>query len=230
MAFGAYTRLFDYLKKEPKVYEACLWLGASSPSLDNENIALVEQIPSIDENVLKSAVASLQGTLEYVPPKFSAKHVGGVRAYELARKGADFELQKAKMEVFSADILHYTHPFLLVRLKVSGGSYARSWAELLAKKLGINATLSALKRISEGEFFYDNKKALNPLNYLKIPQNYYKGKSDDFKIGKKLSPNDFEIKKNGVYFICFEEFFSIIELLDTEVKYKLNGIKHANLN
>lgn len=228
VAFGSYTRLFQHLEQEPKVYEACLWLGASSPSGDNENIDKIDIIKPFETKILAQNVKNLQGILDYTPPKYSAKHIGGVRAYELARRGVDFELKAQQMEVFSAEILHYTHPFLLVRLELSKGAYARSWAELLAKKLGINATLSALERKSEGQFFYENEKALDPLKHLKIAQNWYLKEQKDFELGKKLCVDDFKIKENGEYFIKFEKFFSIIEILNGQVKYKLNGVENVD--
>lgn len=228
VAFGAYTRLFQYLAQEPKVYEACIWLGASSPSGDNENIESVGLVSPFEPEILEQNVSKLQGILDYTPPKYSAKHVDGVRAYELARRGVDFELKAQQMRVFSASIIHYTHPFLLVRLVLSKGAYARSWAELLAKNLGINATLSALERKSEGEFFYENEKALNPLKHLKIAQNWYLKDQSDIELGKKLCADNFKIKENGEYFVKFEKFFSIIEILEGQVKYKLNGVENVD--
>lgn len=230
VAFGGYTRLFSYLKKEPKLYRACIWLGATCKSGDNENITKVENSKPFDDELLVCEINKLQGEISYIPPKFSAKHINGVRAYELARKGVDFELKKAQMEVFSAKIIHYTHPFLVVDLALSEGAYARSWAQILAQNLNINATLSALNRLSEGDFVFENEKALNPLNYLRIPQNHYLGDERDFEIGIKLKKENFKIKENGEYFIKFKEFFSIIELLDNEIKYKLNGVKYANFD
>ncbi len=230
VAFGGYTRLFSYLKKEPKIYKACIWLGATCDSLDNENITKVENIKPFNDEILMYQINKLQGEISYIPPKFSAKHINGQRAYELARKGVDFELQKAQMKVFSAKLVHYSHPFLVVELALSEGAYARSWAALLARNLNINATLSALERLSEGDFVYENERSLNPLNFLKIPQNHYLGEERDFEIGIKLKKENFKIKENGEYFIKFKEFFSIIELLDNEVKYKLNGVKYANFD
>lgn len=229
-AFGAYTKLFLYLKKEPKIYEACVWLGASSDSGDNENIKSVKHISALNITEIKNAVASLQGKVEYTPPKYSAKHIDGTRAYKLARSGMDFELKKEQMEIFSAKILHYNHPFLLVELKVSTGSYIRSWAQLLADRLGVDATLSALERKAEGDFVFDDERALNPLDFLAIPKNEYFGEQRDFEIGKKLDISSFKEQKNGLYLICFKDFFSIIEIFEAEVKYRLNGIKYANLN
>ena len=171
IAFGAYTKLFNYINQAPKCYEATIWLGAKSASLDNENIEKISILEPFLLEDLQNFTNQLIGKIEFTPPKYSAKHINGARAYDLARKGIDFELKTQKMQVFSAQILNYSHPFLTISLKLSQGGYARSWAELLAKKLNCDATLSALKRISEGDFFYENEKALNPLDFLKLNKN-----------------------------------------------------------
>lgn len=227
IAFGAYTKLFNYINQAPKCYEATIWLGAKSASLDNENIEKISILEPFLLEDLQNFTNQLIGEIEFTPPKYSAKHINGVRAYDLARKGIDFELKTQKMQVFSAQILNYSHPFLTISLKLSQGGYARSWAELLAKKLNCDATLSALKRISEGDFFYENEKALNPLDFLKLNKNEYLGDESDITLGKKLKIQNFKEQKNGLYLIAFDDFFSIIEIFNGEVKYKLNRISNV---
>lgn len=227
IAFGAYTKLFNYINQAPKCYEATIWLGAKSASLDNENIEKISILEPFLLKDLQNFTNQLIGEIEFTPPKYSAKHINGVRAYDLARKSIDFELKTQKMQVFSAQILNYSHPFLTISLKLSQGGYARSWAELLAKKLNCDATLSALKRISEGDFFYENEKALNPLDFLKLNKNEYLGDESDMALGKKLKIQNFKEQKNGPYLIAFDDFFSIIEIFNGEVKYKLNRISNV---
>lgn len=227
IAFGAYTKLFHYINQAPKCYEATIWLGAKSASLDNENIEKISILEPFLLEDLQNFTNQLIGEIEFTPPKYSAKHINGARAYDLARKGIDFELKTQKMQVFSAQILNYSHPFLTISLKLSQGGYARSWAELLAKKLNCDATLSALKRISEGDFFYENEKALNPLDFLKLNKNEYLGDESDIALGKKLKIQNFKEQKNGLYLIAFDDFFSIIEIFNSEVKYKLNRISNV---
>ncbi len=227
IAFGAYTKLFNYINQAPKCYEATIWLGAKSASLDNENIEKISILEPFLLEDLQNFTNQLIGEIEFTPPKYSAKHINGARAYDLARKSIDFELKTQKMQVFSAQILNYSHPFLTISLKLSQGGYARSWAELLAKKLNCDATLSALKRISEGDFFYENEKALNPLDFLKLNKNEYLGDESDMALGKKLKIQNFKEQKNGLYLIAFDDFFSIIEIFNGEVKYKLNRISNV---
>lgn len=227
IAFGAYTKLFNYINQAPKCYEATIWLGAKSASLDNENIEKISILEPFLLKDLQNFTNQLIGEIEFTPPKYSAKHINGARAYDLARKSIDFELKTQKMQVFSTQILNYSHPFLTISLKLSQGGYARSWVELLAKKLNCDATLSALKRISEGDFFYENEKALNPLDFLKLNENEYLGDESDIALGKKLKIQNFKEQKNGLYLIAFDDFFSIIEIFNGEVKYKLNRISNV---
>ena len=224
VAFGQYSKLFKYLKKTPKTYKAVVWLGAQSESFDIEKVISVDLVEKINEEDIKSQLNSLVGELEYIPPKFSAKKIDGVRAYELARQGHDVELDKCKMNIYNTKFISYRHPFITFETTVSEGSYIRSFAQILLEKLGTVGTLSYLERINEGSFFYDNEKDLNPLDYIDLPINNYYGTTEWLNTGKKISIDYLEQKENGKYLIITDKFFSIIEIEDGEVKYLLNKV------
>ncbi|ARQ97566.1 tRNA pseudouridine(55) synthase TruB [Campylobacter lanienae] len=225
VAFGAYTRLFNYLKIEPKVYRATLWLGASSPSFDNQNITQIQNTKALDEAKIKDELNRLKGQITYTPPKFSAKKVEGKRAYELARMGREFELKECEMEIFDVKFIHYSHPFLTFEIKVSAGSYIRSYAQILSQNLGQIGTLSALERVSEGEFEFKNETPLDPLKYLNLTKNSYKGDIFDIILGKKLKATDFISSSDGEYVIEYDGAFSIIKIENQEVKYMINRME-----
>jgi tRNA pseudouridine55 synthase len=224
VAFGQYSKLFKYLKKTPKTYKAVVWLGAQSESFDIEKVISVDLLERIKEEDIKSQLNSLVGELEYIPPKFSAKKIDGVRAYELARQGHDIELDKCKMNIYNTKFISYRHPFITFETTVSEGSYIRSFAQILLEKLGTVGTLSYLERINEGAFFYDNEKDLNPLDYIDLPINRYFGTVEWLNTGKKISIDYLEIKENGKYLIITDKFFSIIEIEEGDVKYLLNKV------
>lgn len=228
VGMGQYTKLFNYLKKTPKIYQATIWLGAFCESGDNENITQIDILPKFELSNLTNLVNLLTGKISYTPPKYSAKKINSKRAYELARSGVEFELKSCEMEIFEAKILHYFHPFLSVRLSVSEGSYIRSWAEIFAKNLGINATLSSLWRLKEGDMVFENEKSLNPLEYLNLTPNEYFGDPNDVFLGKKLDIGDFKIQKDGEFILKFKDFFSIIIISNNEINYKLNRIVYAD--
>ena len=224
VAFGQYSKLFKYLKKTPKTYKAVVWLGAISESFDIEKVISVDLVEKIDVDNIKYQLNSLVGELEYIPPKFSAKKIEGVRAYELARQGHDFELNKCKMNIYDTKFISYRHPFITIETTVSEGSYIRSFAQILLEKLGTIGTLSYLERINEGAFFYENEKELNPLDYIDLPINNYFGTIEWLNTGKKISIDYLEEKDDGKYLIITDKFFSIIEIEEGEVKYLLNKV------
>lgn len=224
VAFGQYTKLFRFLKKSPKMYRATFWFGVSSLSFDNKNIQSVAKIPNFDLNTLEKIKDRLLGEIIFTPPQFSAKRIEGKRAYEFAKKGELVPLKENKMQIFSCVILHYTHPFLSLELCVSEGAYVRSYCELFAQKLGINATLSALERIKEGEFSYQFEKSLNVLEYLNLKPNFIKDLSK-LENGTKISLKELKFKDEGKYFIENEKYFSIVDIKDNKVKYILNKVE-----
>ncbi|MDD2886613.1 MAG: tRNA pseudouridine(55) synthase TruB [Aliarcobacter sp.] len=224
VAFGQYSKLFKYLKKTPKTYKAVVWLGAQSESFDIEKVISVDLVEKVNVEDIKFQLNSLVGELEYIPPKFSAKKIDGVRAYELARQGHDIELDKCKMNIYDTKFISYRHPFITFETTVSEGSYIRSFAQILLEKLNRVGTLSYLERINEGAFFFDNEKDLNPLDYIDLPINNYFGTVDWLNTGKKISVDYLEKKENGKYLIITDKFFSIIEIEEGDVKYLLNKV------
>ena len=225
VAFGQYSKLFKYMSKTPKSYRAVVWLGALSESLDIENIISINDEKKLNVDEIKNEVKNLMGTHEYFPPKFSAKKIDGKRAYDLAREGKEVQMKKSSMTIYDTKFISYNHPFLTFESTVSEGSYIRSLAQILLERLNTKGTLSYLERLNEGKFFYENEKDLNPLDYLDIEHNKYKGTKEWLDNGKQISIDYLEKKEDGEYLIVFDEFFSIIQIENKEVKYLLNKVK-----
>ncbi len=224
VAFGQYSKLFRFLKKTPKSYRATVFLGTQSESLDIENIYEIKDTKPLSLEDIKKELESLKGTLEYLPPKYSAKKIDGQRAYNLAREGVDFEMKKITSQVYDVKFVNYCHPFITFDITVSEGSYIRSMAQILLERLNETGTLSYLERLHEGEFVFENEKALDPLKYIDLPKNSYTGTKEWFELGKKLDINYFENKEEGEYLIVFDTFFAVIEIKENEVKYILNKV------
>jgi tRNA pseudouridine55 synthase len=224
IAFGKYTKLFRFLKKSPKRYTAVLWLGAKSDSLDIEMIESVDELKPFNIDRLYEAAKSLTGILRYIPPKFSAKKIDGRRAYELARANKEVVLKEIATEVFSLEIKGYDHPFVTFEANVSEGGYIRSIGKMLAEKLGVNGALKSLERLSEGEFFYDDERELNPLDFLRIDENFYLGDENDILFGRKLKKADFKFQECKEYFLKTKGYLTIVKIGD-EVEYLLNRIE-----
>lgn len=224
VAFGQYSKLFRFLKKTPKSYRTTVWLGAKSESLDIENVYDIKDINILDKNKIIKELNSLKGKLEYLPPKFCAKKVDGKRAYNMARAGEDFKLNKIVSDIYDIKFINYNHPFITFDITVSEGSYIRSIAQELLINLKAEGTLSYLERLYEGEFYFDNEKSLNPIKYIDLPIVNYTGTKEWFDMGKKLSREYFDTDRDGEYLVVFDTFFSIIDIKNDEVKYILNKV------
>jgi tRNA pseudouridine55 synthase len=114
---------------------------------------------TLDE--IKTALKKQVGVISQVPSKFSAIKVNGKRAYDLARKGVEFELKSRKVEVYSIDVLGFdvdSTGLIQVRVKIrcSSGTYIRAIARDLGEELGIGAYVKELRREKIGKFSLDN--------------------------------------------------------------------------
>ncbi len=225
IGMGSHTKLFRFLDKTPKRYRATLWLGAHSHSLDTEMIDKVENIKALSDEEIQRIVKSLEGSLEYEPPIFSAKRINGQRAYDLARAGKKVELNKINSRIYESKLIHYRHPFVTFETTVSEGTYIRSLGKIIASRLGVkNGSLSALERLNEGKFVYENEKNLDIKKSLNIPINNYTGESDNITYGRILAIEDLEIKQNGYYWLDNGDNISIINIKDDIVTYELGRI------
>ena len=166
---GRATKTIDTLQAQEKVYTATVRLGAHTPSLDAETeVDRWAENPgcilALTAEAVGQATAALTGTLEQRPPLYSAKKVDGVKAYDAARKGEDIKLRTSTVTVteFRVDALAPAevdgHPVLDVdvTIRCSKGTYIRSLARDLGDALGVGGTLTALCRVSSGDFHVDH--------------------------------------------------------------------------
>jgi len=224
IAFGKYTKLFQFLKKTPKTYRATLWLGAHSETLDIEKVSQIEEVLPFQEARILNELDSLLGDITYLPPKYSAKKIDGKRAYALARAGEDVELKTVTSHVYDTKLIAYKHPFVTFDITISEGGYIRSMGEILCDRLQVPGCLSALERLKEGDFIYQDEKELNPMEFLDLEENFYLNNKENILLGRKLSIYDFKIQKNGKYFIKLDKITSILQITDDKVVYLLNGV------
>lgn len=225
IAFGNHGRLFRFLNKTPKRYRATLWLGAYSPTLDIEKIETIETVAPITHEEIQTVLDSMVGELTYLPPKYSAKRINGRRAYEFAREGKEVDLREITSTVYDLTLLHYCHPFVTFEATVSEGSYIRSLGEMIADRLGVDGALTALERLNEGQFIYENEKELDIKTSLAIPKNRYNGILQTILLGQPLAREDFDICENGTYWIDNGDTISILEITSDGVRYILNKVE-----
>lgn len=224
VAFGSFTRFFRFLDKAPKSYRATLWLGAKSDTLDIEQVTDPKIIDAFEEEKIISAIESLKGELEYHPPIFSAKRINGKRAYDLARAGEEVILNTIHSTIFDIKLLHYCHPFVTFEATVSEGTYIRSLGDMIAKKLGTDGSLSALERLREGSFSYNNENPISVLDALNLERVYFSGDINDIWLGKKIEIENMSRQEDGTYIIYDDQLAAVIEIENKKVSYLLNKV------
>lgn len=224
VAFGSFTRFFRFLDKAPKSYRATLWLGAESDTLDIEHVTDPKILEPFTKEEIRSAVEGLKGELDYTPPIFCAKKIDGVRAYDLARAGEEVELKTIHSTIYDIKLNHYCHPFVTFEATVSEGTYIRSLGQIIAHKLGVEGSLSALERLREGSFCYNNENPISPLDALSMERISYSGDIEDIWLGKKISVTSLSSDKDGVYLLHDEQLAAVIEIENKTVSYLLNKV------
>lgn len=147
-----FTRLAQGLTKLDKVYTVKFKLGTISETDDEEGkkTPVSSRQPTLDE--VEHAIASLSGTIQQVPPNYSAIKVGGQRAYKLARTGRDVELAPRTIEVYSWREVRYSYPYITAEVAVSSGTYIRALARDLGSLLRTGAYMTDLERTQVGGF------------------------------------------------------------------------------
>lgn len=152
IALGQSCRLIDYLPSD-KVYLGEIELGLTTDTDDIEGAVLGrKETESIDENMVRTVVESFVGTVDQMPPAYSAIKVQGRKLYELARKGEAIEGVASRPVTFhSIDIIQMRLPRLTVRVKCSKGTYIRALARDIGEKLGAGGCLTSLVREEAGK-------------------------------------------------------------------------------
>lgn len=152
LAIGSATRLVEFSHLQSKSYEAEFWLGHTSESLDTEGpVSKIEGGAAVTREQLAAALPGWLGSIEQTPPKFSAVHVAGERAYDLARQGRDFELPSRRIEIHQLELLDFDGSRFTLRVDCGTGTYIRSLGSDIARQLGSDAVMSRLVRTRIGE-------------------------------------------------------------------------------
>ncbi|MFD2998848.1 tRNA pseudouridine(55) synthase TruB [Pontibacter toksunensis] len=150
---GKYTKHIDVIQGQEKEYTGTICLGQTTPSYDRETeVTETRDISHLSEEEIKAAAAKFVGTIEQVPPIYSAVQVDGKRAYDLARKGKSAELKPRTITIKAFDITAKESAEVHFRVVCSKGTYIRSLAHDLGQKLGCGAHLASLVRTRIGDY------------------------------------------------------------------------------
>ena len=152
VAIGSATRLTEFSHFQDKAYRGTFRLGCRSDTLDIEG--RVEELPtakqpSLDD--LQRCAATWVGQVEQTPPKYSAIHIDGKRAHELARKGRDFEVPSRSVNIASVEVSDYDYPNFTLSIVCGTGTYVRSLGSDIARAFESDAIMTSLVRTRVGE-------------------------------------------------------------------------------
>ncbi|MBQ7212870.1 MAG: tRNA pseudouridine(55) synthase TruB [Muribaculaceae bacterium] len=154
---GKATRMIESLQAGVKEYVATIAIGATTPSFDLET-AIDATYPTdhITREGVEQALAKFVGTIEQVPPAFSACKVDGRRAYKMARKGKEVEIKPKTLVIDELDLLQFSPTEIVVRVVCSKGTYIRALARDIGEALMSGAHLTALRRTRVGNVGIDS--------------------------------------------------------------------------
>ena len=156
------TKRLDEFKALPKTYVATLKLGATSDTQDSAGEIKTEQQnnrTTPPESEVKSVLQSFIGKQEQIPPMYSAKKVGGKKLYDLARQGIEIKRQPNEIEIYDIKLSDYNYPDLKIEVDCSTGTYIRTLAHDIGKKLGCGAYCDELRRTRIGDYDVGDAKA-----------------------------------------------------------------------
>ena len=153
ICFGRTTKIADYLLGVDKQYLVVLKLGVTTDSADADGEILEQRdASSVTEAQILQHAASLSGSIEQIPPMYSALKHQGSRLYELARKGIEVERTPRKVEIHRFDLLNFQKDLVTMQVHCSKGTYIRTLVEDLGELLSCGAHVVELRRISLGPF------------------------------------------------------------------------------
>ena len=167
LVIGTATRLARFYTDSEKNYEAVVRFGFATDTYDRAGSPLADPVPvTLDRPRLESELARYLGAIQQVPPPVSAKKIGGVPAYKLARRNQPVELAPVPVEIYEARLTAMDTETASLFIRCSAGTYVRSIAHELGRALGCGAHLHTLRRTRSGEFDISRARTIIALENL----------------------------------------------------------------
>lgn len=153
LLLGRATKFFRYFEKLDKEYIATIRLGIETDTGDSEGKILREaSYEHVTEEMVRRVFEEFSGEIYQVPPMVSAIKFGGKKLYELARRGIEIERKPRKIRIEELRLIRFSPPHIEFYLKCSKGTYVRTLASDIGRRLGCFGHISQIKRIAVGPF------------------------------------------------------------------------------
>jgi tRNA pseudouridine55 synthase len=171
LLIGKYTRLAQFFGDSQKWYEGRIRFGFATDTFDAEGTATSSTKPlSSSLKELQQLAARFRGTIDQVPPVFSAKKIQGTPAHKLARAGAEVPVKPARITIHDFRLHSLEGDEVTFTMQVSAGGYVRSVAHELGQLAGCGAHLSMLRRTRAGAFTLNQAISIDDLKALGISE------------------------------------------------------------
>jgi tRNA pseudouridine55 synthase len=165
------TKLQDKLMADDKTYEGTLRLGIATDSQDADGEVTAEKpVPPLAAADLEAVFQKFTGDIQQIPPMVSAKKIGGVALYKLARKGKTVEREPRTVHIYQFRLLKFASPDAEFRLTCTKGTYVRTLCHDIGDLLGCGGHLATLRRTRSGQLDIKDAKPLNDLLLLNRQQ------------------------------------------------------------
>ena len=150
---GPAVRLSEYISASDKRYQAIIRMGTATDTYDAEGAFTRDEVTvDVTEEQFEAELKKFEGEVEQTPPAYSAVKINGRKAYEMARKGEEVEIEPRMIQVHHLEVLEWATPEVVVDVHCSSGTYIRSLANDLGEVLGCGAYLVGLRRTKNGRF------------------------------------------------------------------------------
>lgn len=226
---GAATKLVEYLTAQKKGYRATLQLGIRTNTADitGEVIEQIkeDEVPNLSEQEIQNVMQSFLGKQMQTPPMYSSIKVNGQKLYEYARKGIAVTIEPREIEIFAIQDVVKKGKEISFTVYCSKGTYIRTLCEDIAKKLGTCGTMTALRRIQNGDYTEEQAIPLEDVSeetILPLEKLFDKSIVVEKEIKKLL--NGVEIacdKPDGLYNLYTNHYIGIGRIKDKKLKREI---------
>ena len=225
VAVGKATKALQYIVGMSKTYEFTVKWGEATDTDDvtGKIINHSTNTPSLDE--VLTAIEGFHGIIKQKPPKYSAIHVNGKRAYDLARNGVEFNLEEREVNIISLSVISHNDEYTTFVMECGKGCYVRSVANDIASKLNTYGHVISLRRSKIGNFSVDSS-SMNIIPILDALNEYHREVVSDMmakKIinGEVLKLTDLMLLKHPSLFVIEnqnENLIAICSRIGNEMK------------
>ena len=167
VCLGKATKVCDLLTDKDKVYKATMLLGIQTDTLDISGKVCNKAVVNVTEQQVRDVISTFVGTIEQVPPMYSALKVNGKKLYELAREGKTIERKARKVSIYDITIDEICLPEVVMTVSCSKGTYIRSLCDDIGTKLGCYGCMKDLLRTKVACFDIGDAYKISEIEKLK---------------------------------------------------------------